>query len=147
MLAAVVQENADMMAGRLPRAVRPTRRLLLLWSRRAWVVALPVAITVGSALLAQWSLAAQPASATLAHDVSAPGLVHERSPASIPGMSLLTRPLRLRALGLALRRVVLDAGHGGEHLGASSNSGLHEKDLTLDLAERARRLLVEDGFE
>jgi rod shape-determining protein MreB and related proteins len=43
--------------------------------------------------------------------------------------------------------VVLDAGHGGDNLGTESAGGLLEKTVTLDLAERARRLLVEQGFE
>ena len=43
--------------------------------------------------------------------------------------------------------MILDAGHGGENLGTASASGLLEKTVTLDLAERARRLLVEQGFE
>jgi actin-like ATPase involved in cell morphogenesis len=42
--------------------------------------------------------------------------------------------------------VVLDAGHGGDNLGTENAGGLLEKTVTLDLAERARRLLVEQGF-
>ena len=36
-------------------------------------------------------------------------------PSSTPDMSLLARPLPPRALALGVRRVVLDAGHGGAH--------------------------------
>lgn len=64
-----------------------------------------------------------------------------------PDMSLLARPLQPRALGLGVRRVVLDAGHGGENLGTESTVGLREKDVTLDLAQRARGLLLQHGFE
>ena len=62
-------------------------------------------------------------------------------------MSLLGRPLPPRALALGVRRVVLDAGHGGAHDGTSSATGLLEKDITLDLANRTRRLLIDRGFE
>ncbi len=46
-----------------------------------------------------------------------------------------------RALGLKLGRIVLDPGHGGHDLGTSSRTGLHEKDLVLDLAKRLGGLL------
>jgi N-acetylmuramoyl-L-alanine amidase len=40
------------------------------------------------------------------------------------------------ALGLTVRRIVLDPGHGGKDPGASWK-GLHEKDLVLDICKRA----------
>ena len=44
--------------------------------------------------------------------------------------------------------IVLDPGHGGSNLGAPTlNSKFHEKDLTLDTALRAARLLEKQGFE
>jgi N-acetylmuramoyl-L-alanine amidase len=39
-----------------------------------------------------------------------------------------------RALGLKIRRVVIDPGHGGPDAGTSGVKGLREKDLVLDLA-------------
>jgi N-acetylmuramoyl-L-alanine amidase len=153
MLRAAVQDNADTIQGRVPTALRPARRFLTVWARQAWLLVLPVGIILGLALVANRSMAAvaavrsarvPPASI---HPAPAPEAIVERSSASIPDMSLLTRPLRARALALGVRRVVLDAGHGGENLGTASASGLLEKNVTLDLAERARRLLVKHGFE
>jgi N-acetylmuramoyl-L-alanine amidase len=46
-----------------------------------------------------------------------------------------------RALGLKLRRVVLDAGHGGHDTGTISNRGLVEKDLVLDVTRRLGTLI------
>jgi N-acetylmuramoyl-L-alanine amidase len=46
-----------------------------------------------------------------------------------------------------VRRVVLDPGHGGEHLGTQNKNGLIEKDVTLDISFRAQRLLLKNGFE
>ena len=43
--------------------------------------------------------------------------------------------------------VILDAGHGGEDGGASSASGLLEKDLNLDVALKTRDLLRASGVE
>ena len=46
-----------------------------------------------------------------------------------------------RVLGLKLRRVVLDAGHGGGDSGTSGPDGLREKDVALDVAKRLGALI------
>jgi N-acetylmuramoyl-L-alanine amidase len=46
-----------------------------------------------------------------------------------------------RALGLKIRRVVLDPGHGGHDEGTSGSQGLLEKDLVLDVALRLGKLI------
>lgn len=48
-------------------------------------------------------------------------------------------------LGYRVERVVIDAGHGGFDAGAVGKNGLQEKTVTLDLARRLHRLLVEAG--
>ncbi|MBM3729047.1 MAG: AMIN domain-containing protein [Acidobacteria bacterium] len=47
----------------------------------------------------------------------------------------------IRALGLKLRRVAIDAGHGGNDVGSTGPGGLREKDLTLDVARRLAALV------
>ncbi len=44
-------------------------------------------------------------------------------------------------------RVVLDAGHGGRDTGAVGLEGTAEKDVTLDVAHRAARILMSLGIE
>ncbi len=44
-------------------------------------------------------------------------------------------------------RIVLDPGHGGGDRGAVSPGGLTEKELTLDIAQRVRSLLLSEGIE
>ena len=46
-----------------------------------------------------------------------------------------------RALGLKIRRVVLDPGHGGHDEGTAGPNGLLEKDLVLDVALRLGKLI------
>jgi N-acetylmuramoyl-L-alanine amidase len=46
-----------------------------------------------------------------------------------------------RALGLKIRRVVLDPGHGGHDDGTSGPNGLLEKELVLDVALRLGKLI------
>lgn len=43
-------------------------------------------------------------------------------------------------------RVVLDPGHGGNDPGASGPSGLHEKDVTLDIAHKVAPVLAKQGL-
>jgi N-acetylmuramoyl-L-alanine amidase len=45
-------------------------------------------------------------------------------------------------LGLAVHRVVIDAGHGGTDTGAIGPSGVKEKDLTLQIAKRVREKIL-----
>ena len=49
----------------------------------------------------------------------------------------------IRALGLKLERVVIDAGHGGNDVGTHGPSGYYEKDLTLDVAQRLGALIAD----
>ncbi len=47
----------------------------------------------------------------------------------------------IRALGLKIGRIVVDAGHGGHDTGTVGPKGLEEKDLVLDVALRLGKLL------
>ena len=56
------------------------------------------------------------------------------------------RPIDPAVFPLAVRRVVIDPGHGGDDSG-TTGGGLTEKELTLDIGLRLRDLLAEQGFE
>jgi N-acetylmuramoyl-L-alanine amidase len=145
LVSAAVQENADTIADRVPAPLRPVRRWLALgayWTRQT---VMPAAIVMAMIVIARWSTAGESGVVRTANASSPP--LATAPPPSPPDMSLLDRPLPPRALQLGVRRIVLDAGHGGVHDGTASASGLLEKDITLDLAERARRLLIDRGFE
>ena len=47
----------------------------------------------------------------------------------------------IRALGLKIGRIVVDAGHGGHDTGTIGPNGLLEKDLVLEVAQRLGKLL------
>jgi N-acetylmuramoyl-L-alanine amidase len=145
MLQAAVQDNADTIADRVPPSLRPWPRFLARCAYPARLVLAPVSI-VASLFLAHWSLAAQPVDSTAEARSSAPAAVADSSTPSGPDLSLLARPLPAGALALGVRSVVLDAGHGGAQRGTASATGLLEKEVTLDLAERTRQLLVAKGF-
>lgn len=48
-----------------------------------------------------------------------------------------------RQLGLKIRTIAIDAGHGGHDPGAIGKSGLKEKMITLDVAKRLQKLVLE----
>jgi len=50
-----------------------------------------------------------------------------------------------RMFGLGIKRVAIDAGHGGSDLGAIGKTGTMEKDITLDIARRLESHLAEGG--
>jgi N-acetylmuramoyl-L-alanine amidase len=60
---------------------------------------------------------------------------HEAVPTADGDLSLI------RALGLKIGRIVVDAGHGGHDTGTIGSNGLLEKDLVLDVALRLGKLL------
>ncbi len=66
----------------------------------------------------------------------------DREPAAAVPAARAARSLT-RALGLKLARIVIDPGHGGHDFGTSSPSGMHEKDLVLDVSKRLGALLEE----
>jgi N-acetylmuramoyl-L-alanine amidase len=73
------------------------------------------------------------------HTRKSAGLVasnsHEAAPTADGDLSLI------RALGLKVGRIVVDAGHGGHDTGTIGPNGLMEKDLVLDVALRLGKLL------
>ncbi|MDX1503927.1 MAG: N-acetylmuramoyl-L-alanine amidase, partial [Thermoanaerobaculia bacterium] len=55
-------------------------------------------------------------------------------------------PLSPGVFPLAVRKVVIDPGHGGRNVGTLGPGGLVEKELTLDVALRLEKLLASRGF-
>lgn len=60
-----------------------------------------------------------------------PAAVAEKAPAALPGKDAVAR----------LATIVIDAGHGGEDPGALGRHGSREKDITLNIARRLKRLI------
>ncbi len=65
----------------------------------------------------------------------ADGMAHGADPTSDGQRSLV------RALGLKVGRIVIDAGHGGHDSGTLGPGGIEEKDVVLDVALRVGKLL------
>jgi N-acetylmuramoyl-L-alanine amidase len=54
---------------------------------------------------------------------------------------------RVSRVQLNIKKVVLDAGHGGHDPGAIGRSGLREKEINLDIARRVASLLRNEGVQ
>jgi len=52
-------------------------------------------------------------------------------------------PTLARQLGLGIKKIVIDPGHGGKDPGTCSPSGLKEKDIVLDVALKVAKILKE----
>ena len=69
------------------------------------------------------------------------------APQTVEAPQAAPRRLARAVLPLPIKRIVLDPGHGGAQAGTVSVSGASEKEITLDLALRLRRLLLDASFE
>jgi len=67
--------------------------------------------------------------------------IHEAQPTASGDRSLI------RALGLKIGKIVIDAGHGGHDTGTIGPNGLLEKDLVLDVGKRLGKQLERLGAE
>ena len=145
LLKEAVTDNLDTIRGLPPRSVRPLHRASNLWLRRAPFLLIPLAL-VGSTYLgrspvtaSQMNVLPTPVATALAR----PEVVKPATP-SMPNEPL--QRMRVAALPLSVRRVVLDAGHGGKDPGATAND-FSEKEVTLDIGQRLETLLEKNGFE
>jgi N-acetylmuramoyl-L-alanine amidase len=146
MLRDLVRENVELIEGQPPR--RERRRAGLRLTARVFAgVLLPVAL-LGST---RWisSFERSPASAAAAKPVPAVRRnVTTRAAQAASRFAPPTEPVDAAVFPLAVRKVAIDAGHGGKSVGTRTTPlGLVEKDITLDVATRLRRLLEADHFQ
>jgi N-acetylmuramoyl-L-alanine amidase len=141
-----VAENLDTIRGLPPRSLRAPRRTLRAFLRRAPLFIIPLMLA-GFAYLTNTSL---PAAATATTSPRLNAKAPAAQNASVLAPALLTDSLEsvsASAFPLSVRRVVLDAGHGGTDPGASSTSNVNEKNVTLDIAQRLSAMLRKSGFD
>ena len=134
-----VAENLDTIRGLPPRSVRPGFRALRLFLKRAPFVLLPLTLAGSTYMMTNTpppaTAVAQPAAA----------LQRPMFLTAAEARPTIER-MAANAFPLEVRRVVLDAGHGGTDPGATASS-LLEKEITLDIGKRLRQRLEKDGFE
>lgn len=150
----VVRENLDLKEGRLPRGLkrRPKVGIQIL------VLALLSLGLLGSARLLPSlgpSLAktATPLGPAAAAKPAAPAPAQPAATtaasATMETMEMTSEltPVDAAVFPLAVRKIAIDPGHGGDSLGTHTPGGLVEKELTLDISQRLKKLLEADSFE
>lgn len=139
LLQEAVADNLDTIRGLPPRALRPQRRFAQVVLRRAPFALVPLALIASSFLLRD-----DGGGNTL---VATPRVLRAAvAPLVAPEAVATPERVTASAFPLSVRRVVIDAGHGGSDPGAT-RSDLLEKEITLDVGRRLREKLEADGFE
>jgi N-acetylmuramoyl-L-alanine amidase len=140
-----VAENLDVMRGMPPRALRPGARWTRILLRRAPLVLVPLTLLGSTYMIANNSGGAVAVSAREAGSRERTPL-HRNAMMARASAPVGAERLTASAFPLAVRRIVLDAGHGGSDPGATAPE-LLEKEITLDIGRRLRELLEKDGFD
>jgi len=145
LLREAITDNVETMRGLPPQRVWTAPRKSRGWLWPASLVLIPLALLGSSHFL---SAGRAPATAAPTPALVRPAFkAAALEPAPLPDPRIDSiEPVKAAAFPLAVRRVVLDAGHGGTDPGASAGP-LTEKDITLDIVERLRSLLQRGGFD
>ncbi len=158
LLKEAVADNLATIKGLPPHALRAHRRLLQTWLRRAPLVLVPLMFVAFMRVESRGSrgetlavAATPPIAASILESPRSSLDQNRRSPSDAQRAALGTletplAPVTTAAFPLSVRRVVLDAGHGGTDPGAT-RLALIEKHVTLDIGDRLRRKLEANGFE
>jgi len=140
----LVQQNVDLIHGRATRR-RHRGDVWRFAARVAALAFLSLALFGSSRLISTLggprAAAAGPASAAVVRPVAATARQLAGPPLGLPD------PVDAAVFPLAVHKIAIDAGHGGESTGTHTPEGLMEKDLTLDIAQRLERLLQKQSFQ
>jgi len=150
----LVQQNVDLIQGRPPRRLRLGYRVGV--ALRVLTLGLVSVALFGSTQLLTGLAGSRDSSHGGVRVASANlgpkgGPIAPRGPAGAEGLgskaALSDAGVDAKVFPLAVRRVAIDAGHGGRSLGTHTPQGLVEKNLTFDIADRLRKRLEKEGFE
>ena len=146
-----VADNVATIQGLPPGPLRRGRRMGQLWLKRLSLVLIPLTLAGSTYIVSTTSTASSPLPPPLRLASAAPLPPRSafRRTAGTPTFdpAAVLQRIDPAVFPLSVRRVVLDAGHGGNDPGASSVSLLSEKDVTLDIERRLHILLAAGGFE
>ena len=132
-------ENRDAMIRR-----KRLRWQVVRWTRRALVTAAAV-LVIASFVMSKRK--AQTSNSVLANLPRSVPFVEQQQTAEPSVPQSPPADVNLSVLPLSVKRIVIDPGHGGDQHGTTSNTGLKEKDVTLDIALRVRRLMKQSPYE
>lgn len=143
LLRGAVQDNIDVLRGVQSRPMALQRRRLGPWMLWSLLMAAGIAYLTIPAQVTSRGGGQTANSATIGQDALVP--LADESP-GIANALLHPQPLDRAAIPLSIKRIVIDPGHGGEP-GTTAQSGITEKEITLDIALRLRRLMADSHLE
>lgn len=144
MLREAVAENVEVIRGIPPRGLRPVNRRFRFWMQRLPLLLILLTLGGSAYMLSTKAALVQPAVGKPI--VAASVLRPENAGPALETTTTSVERVTAAAFPLAVRRVVLDAGHGGSDPGATAPE-VAEKEITLDIGQRLRVLLEQAGFE
>ncbi|MGK2855574.1 MAG: N-acetylmuramoyl-L-alanine amidase family protein [Thermoanaerobaculia bacterium] len=160
LVSGAVLDNLETMRGFGPWTLQ-RRRGPQVWVRRTYMVLLPVSLLASTLLVSAVTgefpfdsgrsavARVEPAVQLRATTASPAGIQTPRPSQLSTSEKVFTElpvPIDVAALDLSVRRVILDAGHGGSDPGTVSGK-LLEKNITLDINARLGRMLEQAGFD
>lgn len=143
-----VEDNLSERAGTRPARTPSAPRLTPERQRPSWrPVMLSAAAVVSTVALVSAGLPLlRPAKTEPVPEFSAAVSRPASEPVVVTPLFEAPKPIDFDVFPLAVRRILIDPGHGGEDTG-TTGGGLTEKAMTLDIALRLREQLQAQGFE
>jgi len=144
-----VQDNLDTIHDR--RRVRQDQRLGLAvrTARLFFFLTLPVAVFVAAYLVSTIASGRAVEDSTVAVDrlvARERQLAAQSFRAADVAVARPTQVIDPAVFPVAVRKIIIDPGHGGDNLGTTGPGGLIEKELTLDIARRLQEMLEKSAF-
>jgi N-acetylmuramoyl-L-alanine amidase len=139
-----IQHNVDGVHGIKPKTPDHPKRALGFWLWSFLLLASLAYILAPTHVVSRGTISSSTMTAKLERSDAPPASgvpIPDAEPELLP-----PRPLNRAVVPLSIKNIVIDAGHGGWQTGAISESGLLEKDVTLDIARRLRRLMSGGPF-
>ena len=148
LLEAAVADNLETIRGLPPRALRRPARLWSRWVRRSplLLIALTLAASSWFATGGTQTAGVVPAAPPVLQASVTPMAAPAPAPVDEVFPDLPLQRVVSTAFPLSVRRVIVDAGHGGTDPGTTTLA-VTEKDITLDIGQRLESLLEQNGFE
>ena len=141
-----IEENVRGVRPKRPKFLQPPKRFFPTW---VWVlvsiVSLAYLLTPSYVVSTSKGAASRESESSLETVQGSSGVRNTRREPEVP--STQPQPFNRAVFPLSVKRIVIDPGHGGEEPGAVSTSGVAEKEITLDIALRLRRLMEEASLD
>jgi N-acetylmuramoyl-L-alanine amidase len=144
LLKGAVQDNLDMVRGIRTKTPIQHRKTRWPWIGSPLLLVAAAILWLPSPVISTRQAAAPQDSVQQINQVQ---VVPKVDTPEVPAPASAPHALDREVIPLAINRIVIDAGHGGKQPGAISESGVSEKDITLDISLRLHRLLGKAPFE